>query len=520
MTLEDTNTTLTIPEGETLPEAFLEQARRQPNRVIVTDQASGARTYRDLITSILALKPKLARMEGEYIGILMPAGVGAVVSCLAALFAGKIPVMINWTTGERSIRHALDSLNVKCIISVREFVSRLTKTGIDLSGLGTFFNLDEFARTISRREKLKAAFRARLSWKSLAHTGTGPTAVVLFTSGSENLPKAVPLSHKNILANMRDVVRRVNIYKTDSLLGLLPPFHAFGITTTMFLPLCIGFPVVYHPNPLEKHTLVRLIETHGIKLIVGTPTFLGGIARAAADRQFDSLRLAIIGAEKCPESVYDMLVKRGPGMIVLEGYGITECSPVVSIGDVINPKRGAIGQVLHSIEYAIIDLETGDRVRTGESGMLLLRGPSIFSGYLYYEGPSPFVKFEDMDWYRTGDIVSEDHESILTFHGRLKRFAKIGGEMVSLPAIESVLGERYKAEEEGCFLAVEAHDGETHPKLVLFTIREISRESANQTIREAGLSALHNIRHVVQLEAIPTLGTGKTDYRALKAMLD
>jgi long-chain-fatty-acid--[acyl-carrier-protein] ligase len=167
-----------------------------------------------------------------------------------------------------------------------------------------------------------------------------------------------------------------------------------------------------------------------------------------------------------------------------------------------------------------VDVEASERVRPGETGMLLLRGPSIFSGYLHYDGPSPFVSHEGRDWYGTGDLVSEDDGGVLTFHGRLKRFVKIGGEMVSLPAIESVLQESFAAEEEGPVLAVTAAADETHPKPVLITTVDISRESANRAVSEAGLSALHNIRRVIRVEAIPTLGTGKADYRALEAMLD
>lgn len=265
--------------------------------------------------------------------------------------------------------------------------------------------------------------------------------------------------------------------------------------------------------------LARLIEAYHATLLVGTPTFLGGILRMAEDRHLESLRVVVSGAEKCPEQIYATLARRWPRTTVLEGYGITECSPVVSVNREDDPRTGTIGRPLLSVEWAIVDLESGRRVEPGQPGMLLVRGPSIFAGYLNPDVESPFETFEGRQWYRTGDLVFQDR-GVLVFSGRLKRFVKLGGEMVSLPAIEEVLSRRFQGEEETePLLAVESSPEELNPDLILFSVSGIARDEANAAIRAAGLSSLHNIRVVRQVDQIPTLGTGKTDYRALKALL-
>jgi acyl-CoA synthetase (AMP-forming)/AMP-acid ligase II len=343
------------------------------------------------------------------------------------------------------------------------------------------------------------------------------------------LPKAVPLSHQNLIANIRDVLNTVKLYETDRLVGFLPPFHSFGLTVTMLLPLLAGVQAVYSPNPTEADTLAKIIDAYGVTVLVGTPTFVGGIVRVATEKQLDSLRFAVTGAEKCSQQVYDMMAAKCKKAVILEGYGVTECSPIISINDENDPKPSSIGKLLPSLECLLLHPDT-QRIAGPASatlkplplpatGVLLVRGPSVFAGYLNFTGNSPFVEIEGKQYYNTGDIVSIDQLDLMTFQGRLKRFAKLGGEMISLPAIESVLESAFPSEsDKGPTLAVEATESD-HPELVLFTSREIDREEANNKIRAAGLSGLHSIRRVIKLDSIPLLGTGKTDYRALKEML-
>jgi long-chain-fatty-acid--[acyl-carrier-protein] ligase len=315
---------------------------------------------------------------------------------------------------------------------------------------------------------------------------------------------------------VRDVLDVIRLSGEDVLVGMLPPFHSFGITVTTVLPLCSGLRTVYHPNPTEAALLARVIEEYRVTVLVGTPTFLNGIVRAARDEQLSSLRLAVTGAEKCPEPVYRALSERCPQAKVIEGYGITECSPIVSVNRPERPVPGSIGLLLPSVQGVVVGVESGARVAPGETGMLLVSGPSVFGGYLAHTGESPFVSAEGRKWYRTGDLVSQDAGGVLFFEGRLKRFIKLGGEMVSLPAIESVLLPHLTVEtEEGPSIAVEALGSHGTPEIVLFACRPVERDHVNGIIRAAGLSPLHHVRRVIQVPSIPVLGTGKTDYRGL-----
>ncbi len=528
------NRPLTVPAAETITEAFLAQAGLAPDRVIIADQTSGAKTYRDLVTAIMVLKPEIERLSGDCIGIMMPASVAADILYLSVLFAGKTPVMVNWTAGPRNVEHSLGLIGVRHILTAKALVDRLETMGANLGALNDrFVFLEEIAAGIGRVRKLSAWARSRLSWASLdgaevtAPATAGRPAVILFTSGSEAAPKAVPLTHANILSNVRDIWKCATSFENDRLIGFLPPFHSFGLTCTVILPLVSSLPTVYHSNPMDAGTLAHLIKAYRVTFLMGTPTFLGGIVRAARGGQLSTLRIGVTGAEKCPERVYDALAESCPRMTILEGYGITECSPVVAANRESAPRRFTIGKVLPSVEYAVVDVDSrasagsGRRARQGGPGVLLVRGESIFGGYINYEGDSPFVEFEGKTWYRTGDIVCEDGDGVLTFSGRLKRFIKLGGEMISLPAIEAVLEQVYSWEsDEGPVIAVEATSNEeSSPEIVLITTKDLDRAMVNGRLREAGLSPLHNIRRLLRVDAIPVLGTGKTDYRALKRML-
>ncbi len=505
----------------TVCEAFLHQAARAPGKVIVADQNSGAKTFGQLVRGVLALKGPVELLPGERIGVMMPASVAADVLYLTALFAGKTPVMVNWTLGSKNLTHCLDSVGVRKILTARALISRLESQGVDLSAVADrLVFIEDMAAGLSGWAKLRAAVGAKLNWSSLRNACVPETAVILFTSGSENLPKAVPLTHRNMLTNLDDAFEVIKFTGDDCLLGMLPPFHSFGLTGGVLLPLCLGLRTVHYGDPTDASALAQIAEAYRPTLLVGTPTFLHGIVRAAAPEQLASLRVVVTGAEKCGPRVYAALAARCPQTVVMEGYGVTECSPIISANERDNPKPGTIGKVFGSVEYALLDLDTDSRAAPGQPGMLVVRGPSVFGGYLEYDGPSPFVELDGLQWYRTGDIVVEDDSGVLTFRGRLKRFIKLGGEMISLPAIENVLAERFAEDgDEGPILAVTATGGDEKPEVVLCTVKAIDRMGANGAIRAAGLSGLHNIRRVVRLDELPLLGTGKTDHRGLAERL-
>ncbi|MCY2925869.1 MAG: AMP-binding protein, partial [Planctomycetota bacterium] len=344
-----------IPPVPTVVEAFLDQVARDPNHVVLADQTAGTRTLRGIATAAAVLKKHIAPLAGDRVGILLPASVGADVVYIATLLAGKTPVMVNWTVGSRNVLHGLDLAGVKHVLTSRLLVELLSQRGSDFAGIADrLVYLEDVRGRITLGQKLSAALTARFAPQSLAPKTIPDTIAILFTSGSESLPKAVPLTSTNVLTNLSDVLKRIELRRTDRLIGFLPPFHSFGLSTGMLVPLCMNLPVVHHTDPTQGPMLARLIEAYKVTVVLGTPTFLAGILRAAAPGQLASLRLAVTGAEKCPPTVYAAFSAACPGARVVEGYGITECSPIVSFSDYDTPQPGTIGKPLPSIEYALV----------------------------------------------------------------------------------------------------------------------------------------------------------------------
>lgn len=531
------------PEGAaTIPDIICRQIRRAPNRLAIADSTTTVRG-RDMLVKSLALSAAVRGLRktatGEIpatVGIMLPASPTAAIVWLAVLLAGKTPVMCNWTTGEQNFRHGLELTGTCHVLTSSRLLERLERQGFRADSVGAnWIALEDMATELSLCTKVGALFTSFLPSRIITRR-VPKTAAILFTSGSESLPKAVPLSHANILTNCRDIAAVLSIHSGDRMLGMLPPFHSLGLTGNIVLPLVFGLPVVYHPNPTEGAQLADLVRAYKTTLLVSPPSFLDGMLKRAGAGALTSLRLGFVGAEACPESVYAAFAVAAPHGKLCEGYGITECAPVVSVNRPENTQPGTIGQPLPSVSVAVVNAESEEgeamqRVAPGVTGMLLVRGANVFSGYLG-DAPQPFVEFEGEQWYRTGDLVSQSKTAPqgeaghLTFRGRLKRFIKIGGEMISLPQIEQVLLAAFRpaaeaTEDGGPVLAVEStpETGECTPKIVLFSTRDISRDAANTALRTAGLSGLFAVSRVEHIDAIPVLGTGKTDYRSLKARL-
>ncbi|MDL2267376.1 AMP-binding protein [Desulfovibrio sp. OttesenSCG-928-G15] len=523
-------------------DAFFQNAAAAPKRPLTADR-TGLRTRKELLVGVLALARQIAPLPGERLGIMLPAVPAALVFWLAALYAGKTPVFINWTVGRRNLEHCLALCGIRHAITASALLEQLRKNGTDLDGLPvTWLPAESLGKKLTALDKLRAFAQASLHCSPLPYTLKGDavpsTAAVLFTSGSEARPKAVPLSHSNVMTNAADVLTVLRVQRKDKLLAMLPPFHSFGLLVGLVLPAASGVRTAYHANPTESERLCAMVRDFGLTVFGATPTFLEALlAKAHRGNPLATLRYAFAGAEKCPKHVYDHFAAVCPQAALCEGYGITECSPVVSVNRPDATVEGSIGHVLPSVSaLPVVEEEaaqsTGEylarRANTGESGMLLVRGPSIFSGYLAAgsESPaSPFVSFEGKEWYRTGDLVTLDETGRLFFKGRLKRFVKIGGEMISLPQMEDVLQQAFGVHPDLLgdgkpFLAVEATPGSEEKgqaELCAYTTLPLTTEKINAALRDAGLSSLYSVKRAVRLAQIPVLGTGKVDYRSLHA---
>lgn len=533
-----------------IPEAFLAQVRKDPKSPLLVDRQS-MRNREELLTGAFVLAQRFKDISGEHVGVLLPAVPAVTAVWLGLQLAGKIPVMLNWTVGEKNLEHCLSLAGVREVISAGQLMQRLERGGLALGKLPVaWLDLEKIAVSLSLKEKISGLLTAKLFRfvKVLPMAEVPEVAAILFTSGSEALPKAVPLTQNNLLSNARDLINVLNAKDSDRVLAMLPPFHSFGLMVNIVLPLSVGLKAAFHANPTESGILNTLVRDYKLTLLASPPGFLGSMldkadpGKAASEKgqetvpsgkvvssDLSSLRLGFVGAEKCPEHVYAAFARLCPKATLCEGYGITECSPVVSVNYPDNPLPGSIGQALPSVELAIVSLESLEagklaRVRAGATGMLLIRGPNVFSGYLGGIA-DPFILFEGKKWYKSGDLVSMDESGRLFFQGRLKRFVKIGGEMISLPQMENVLLEVYSnhpqvstEEGDGPPLAVESLGTDDNGEIVLFTPLPLERDEVNATLRRSGLSALYAVKRVQKVDKIPLLGTGKTDYRSLKGM--
>ena len=342
------------------------------------------------------------------------------------------------------------------------------------------------------------------------------TAVVLFTSGSESMPKAVPLTHENIVSDLHNVLHSIALDNRLILLGFLPPFHSFGFTVLSILPLVSGMKVAYSPDPTATRDLVRLTRHTRAGMILATPTFLRMMLSVTSGNDFESVRYAVTGAESLHPSLIDEFRKKSsPSARIIEGYGITECSPILCLNPADKPKLNSVGHFIHGVDGLVVDLQTNAALPAGSEGMIMVHGDSVFGGYLDASVASPFVELNGKRYYRTGDLGYIDSEGYLFITGRLKRFIKIAGEMISLPAIENALLERYGSADE-TVLAVEGSDRGAQPQIVLFTTRAIDLSEANSYLKSKGFSNLIKLTAIETIETIPLLGTGKIDYKVLK----
>lgn len=506
-------------EGDTILEALAHRAAKHGRELVAADDLSGAVTCERFVVAVQAFARQLERrVAAKNVGILLPASVAADVLIFAAHLAGKTPVMVNWTTGPANIAHAARLMELTHVVTSHRFVDRMA---ITVEGAEYLF-VEDVRKSIGRLELFWRLARARLRPRGLLRrlppASADDTAVVLFTSGSEKAPKAVPLTHHNVLSNLRGVLEDYEVFRSDVFLAFLPPFHSFGFTLTVLLPILGGCRVVHHPDPTDGGGLGRKLLAYSATLLGATPTFLGNLLARATPEQLASLRLAVVGGETCPGRLFEEFARMAPDAELLEGYGVTECAPLVCGTRIGVDQRGTIGLPIPGVDVLVVDPESREPVKEGETGMLLVAGPNVFPGYVGDEAPSPFHEADGRRWYVTGDLVVRESDGALRFRGRLKRFLKAGGEMISLPAIEDPITRRFPPSDDGPRVAVEGID-EPERHIVLFTVEDVSRRDANAILADAGLRGVMRIDEVRRVDSIPVLGTGKVDYKVLRASL-
>jgi len=511
----------------TVPEAILQTARDRPGRVAVQDVTLQEITYRRLLAGADALAVQWKRLlspTASRVGVLLPNTNAFPVVLLSLWAEGKIPAILNYTTGTAVLEACTKLAALKTVITSRTFVTRAKLDLAPLQQLGVeLIFLEDVRARVTAANRLAAYCRQLWGTRWNLNHRPDDVAVVLFTSGSEGIPKGVELSHRNLLANIRQMLSVIDLMDNDRFFNALPLFHCFGLTVGLLLPLVTGSYVLLYISPLHYRVVPAAFYNLNCTVFFGTNTLMNGYARKAHPFDFRTLRYVFAGAEKLQESTSSLWLQKF-GARIFEGYGATECSPCVSLNVPMHLQLGSAGQFLPGIEFKLEPVE-GIQGRPGRAkggtnaGRLLVRGPNIMKGYV---NPEANAQFQSLNgWYDTGDVVEVDSEGYLHILGRLKRFAKISGEMVSLTAVEDALSTAFPEFGPKFAIAVIARPdpirGEklvavsTEPKLTLTQIRE--------AIRAHGLSNLAVPKELTTIHELPRLGTGKINHRELANLL-
>lgn len=507
--------TLNFSNSDTTLSLWKRSFSKNKEEAFLWDNLFWWQNKRDVIIKAYVLSHYIKKLQWDYIGIMLPSLGSVPIIILATYLAGKIPVMFNWTFWKESFRHCVDFSQVDVILTSKKFFEK-----IDIDFLyeykqeEKFVFLEEMLHTVPLHRKIQAFCKSMY----MPIPEIPKTAVVLFTSWSETLPKAVELTHQNIIENIRWVLGVFELKQDDRLMSFLPAFHSFGFTVNVIMPLITGLQVVYTPDPNDAKTISKLVGHTQATGITSTPTFLKMILSAAKKGDLESVRYVVVWAEKCSENIAQKFYELCPDGKILEWYGITECSPVVSMAPIEKTKLGTVGKILPNLDCKILDVDTKKEVSEWKQGMIYISGPSVFDWYIDKSIESPFEDIKGKSYYKTGDIWVVDTDGYLSITGRQKRFVKIAGEMVSLPYIEAVLLKKYESHSE-IKVAVEAHEDAWETKIILFSIDDLALQEVNEYLREEKLSSIIKISHICIIEKIPLLGNGKVDYRSLKTMI-
>ncbi|MCU0455842.1 MAG: AMP-binding protein [Bacteroidales bacterium] len=489
-------------------------AKKNAVKLAIRDKSTGKDvTYSRALIGALILSSKFGKYEPGFIGIMIPTSAGCALATAAALMSGRIPVMINYSTGaEANAKYAQKKCRFRTIITSKALLEKINCPLIDGMVL-----IEDLMAGVTTGDKLRAALKSKLPTGilfKLIHGGEeNDTAVILFTSGSEKDPKAVQLTHRNIASNIESFGNYVNITENDILLANLVFFHVFGLTVNLWVAFYYGMTMITYANPLDFQTISNIARDEKPTIMVGTPSFFRGYLTKSEPGDFKSLRIMVAGADKCPDALREGYMKKH-GVTLLEGYGATETSPVISVNSHENNRPGSTGKVIPGVGVKVANLETGIECAVRETGKILVSGDAVMKGY--YDDPELTAEVLTNGWYDTGDMGYFDEEGYLWHAGRFKRFAKVGGEMVSLVRVENVL-EKILPEGVSCCV-VEVPDESRGSYIVAAVSGEVNKTHILRTLMEE-LPQIALPREFIFIKDLPMMGSGKIDFRTVTAMV-
>ena len=482
------------------------------DRSILVDGDERELTYKEIVRAAFGLGSALRKgtRSGESVGIMLPTGAGSVIGFYALSAFNRVPAMLNFTAGAKNIKSAMKAAKITRIITAHKFVELAGLDALidELSDVAEFVYLEDVRENLSIIDKVTAlvgSIAPSLVRRPARYKSTG---VVLFTSGTEGEPKGVVLSHENVMANVEQVRAHIGLSPdVDILFNPLPTFHCFGLTVGAILPLVAGIKVNFHPSPLQPREIVKRIREKAPTILLATDTFISQYARIGGDGDMSSIRLAVCGAERVKDETR-ALVRRKFEIEILEGYGATEASPVVAANQWERNKPGTVGVLMAGMDYK---LEPVDGI--AEGGRLYIRGPNVMQGYIRASNPG-VLEIPEGGWHDTGDIVALDDEGFIRIMGRVKRFAKIGGEMVSLAVVENCASAVWP---DNLHAAITLPDPRKGEQIVLLSdTAACNRDEILTWAQNHGVPELAVPRRVFHVNDIPVLGTGKIDYGAVQ----